>query len=134
MFNFLKSKKDEIKTEAIIHSSAVSVADKPETFQDIRRNWKSLADKKDISSADMAALCVYRSLIKGQGKEGAISRLRKAFRPITNPVRLANGTDAHMSVKSSLRGIPYSTFAGWLTKEELKDVTTMAQEIAKEWQ
>jgi hypothetical protein len=137
MFNlFSKSAKDTVKTEVITYpfpKAEEAIAGKPETFQDIRRNWKALAEKKAISSSDMAALCVYRSLVKGQGKEGAIGRLQKAFGPITNPVKLANGMEAHMSVKSSLRGIPYSTFAGWLTKDELKAVTTMAQEIAKEW-
>jgi hypothetical protein len=135
MFNFLKSNKDEVKTEVTLHTTAKTEesADTVLPFTDIRPQWKELANKKAVSSSDMAALCIYRSLVKGQGKEGAISRLQKAFRPITNPIKIKNGALPHMAVKFALYSIPRSTVASWLTMEELKALAPMAQEIAKEW-
>jgi hypothetical protein len=136
MFNFLKSNKDEVKTEVTLHTTAKTEesADTVLPFTDIRPQWKELANKKAVSSSDMAALCIYRSLVKGQGKEGAIGRLQKAFRPITSPIKLKNGVIPHMAVKFSLYSVGRSTVVEWLTKEELSALVTMAQEIAKEWE
>ena len=134
MFNFLKSRKDtQVTTQVITITPEVIVQETPIVFKDIRPQWKDLAAKHNISKADMAALCVYRSLVKNQGKEGAIGRLQKSFKPITNPVKLANGAHAHRAVKEALRSISYSTFKTWLSEDELKAVITLAKEIGKEW-
>ena len=131
MFNFF-TKKEAVPTKSITIATPV-VLETPTTYQDIRPQWKALAAKKELTSSDMAALAIYKSLVKGGGKEGAISRLKKSFRPITSPTKLANGADPHLAVTSSLRGIKYSNIAGWLTPAELKVLNDLAQEIAKEW-
>lgn len=125
MFNFMK-KADE---------AAATTSTQP-AFKDVRPQWKALANERKLDSADMAALCIYRSMIKGEGKEGAISRLRKSFKPITNPIKLENGAYPFGSLASALWRIKYSTFIGWLdvdTQTALlaiaKDINAMGKEI-----
>lgn len=57
-------------------------ADKEE-YLALRATWKALAQAKTLSASDMAAYALLR------GKD-----LRKAFSPITNPNKLANGQAA----------------------------------------
>ena len=100
-------------------------------MKDIRQNWKALAADRKITSEDIAALCIYRALVKEQGIEGALSRLRKSFKPITNPVKLENGADPNLALKNSLWSVKYSAIKGWLTEEEFKPILEMAAEIRK---
>ena len=125
MFNFMK-KADE----------AAATTSTQTTFKDIRPQWKALAKERKLDSSDMAALCIYRSMIKGEGKEGAISRMHKSFKPITNPAKLENGAHPYGSLSSALWSIKYSTFITWLdedTKTTLfaiaKDIKAMGKEI-----
>ena len=111
MFNFMK-KANTATTEAQASTTQA-------TFKDIRPQWKTLAQERKITKEDIAALCIYRSLIKGEGKEGAISRLKKAFKPITNTTKLENGADPQGALKSAIWSIKYSKFAEWLDKDEL---------------
>lgn len=101
-------------------------------MKDIRQNWKALAADRKIKSEDIAALCIYRALVKEQGIEGALSRLRKSFKPITNTIKLANGTDPDLSLKNSLWLTKYSVFKDWLPEEEFKQVWEMAHAIRKD--
>lgn len=98
-------------------------------MKDIRQNWKALAADRKITREDIAALCLYRALVKEQGKEGAISRLRKSFKAITNPVKLENGAYPFGALESSLWSIRHSTLITWLDEEEKQAMLTLAKEI-----
>ncbi len=106
MFNFMK-KAETATQEATASTTQVA-------FKDIRPQWKTLANERKITKSDIAALCIYRSLVKGEGKEGAISRLQKAFKPITNPVKIENGAYPYGSLESALWSIKYSNFIEFL--------------------
>jgi len=121
MFNFMK-KADTATQEAQASTTQV-------TFKDIRPQWKALAAERKITREDIAALCIYRSLIKGEGKEGAISRLRKSFSPITNPVKLENGAYPYGSLASALWMTKHSTFITWLDDESKQSLLILAKEI-----
>jgi len=98
-------------------------------MKDIRQNWKALAAERKITREDIAALNLYRTLIKEQGKEEAISRLRKSFKPITNSIKLENGAYPYGSLESAIWGIKYSTFITWLEKEEQEKLIAFAKEF-----
>lgn len=100
-------------------------------MKDIRQNWKVLAATQTIKSEDIAALCIYRALVKEQGKEGALSRLHKSFKPITNPIKLANGADPYFSLKTSLWQVRYSSLHNWLEPEEQKALVDLSRELYK---
>lgn len=109
-------------------------------MKNIRKQWKAHASAQKISSRDIAALCIYRSLLKhgnetlpqGYGKEGAIQRLRKSFKPITNTVKLENGCTPFCTLVESLRLIKYSEVYSWLDEADQKDMLALASELAKE--
>jgi len=100
-------------------------------IQDIRPQWKALAAKREITKEDIAALCIYRAVFKGQIPEGGKTRLLKSFKPITNPVKLNNGADPNGALISALHSIKYSHFAEWLDKEELQQLVDAAKETLK---
>ena len=149
MFNFLKSSKDEVKTEVITVTEAVA-EETPKTFTDIRPQWKELAGKKCLSSSDMAALHIYRAIIKGEGAEGAKSRLKKAFKPVTCPRKLGGGAHPWGGYQAALYGISYlswrydaetrkganvrilTTAATWLNESELKTLLEIAEQLKKD--
>ena len=89
------------------------------TFKDIRPLWKALAKERKITKEDIAALCIYRAMVKGEVPEGAKTRLQRAFKPITNTTKLENGADPQGALKSAVYSIKYSKFAEWLSKDEL---------------
>lgn len=121
MFNFLKSKKDETQTEVTTSSA--------QSYTDIRAKWKALSAAREITKEDIAALCIYRSMFKGEGKEGAISRLRKSFIPISNLVKLENGAYPFGALDSALWLAKNSTLVSWLTEDEKKELLALAKEI-----
>ncbi len=125
MFNFLKSNKDN--TEAIIEQTSEAV--KPP--KDIRPQWKALAADRKITKEDIAALCIYRAVFKGQIPDGAKTRLQKSFTPITNQVKLENGADPYGAMTTAINSIRYSHFAEWLDKEELQQLIDAAKESQK---
>jgi len=100
---------------------------------DIRPQWKKLSADKKIQASDMAALCIYRSYVKGEGKEGAISRLKKSFYPITNTVKLENGAAPNGALLSALWTIRNSTFISWLPETDAKYLIEIGKEIYREW-
>jgi hypothetical protein len=114
-------------TEATLQST--SEAAKP--IKDIRPQWKALAAKREITSEDIATLCIYRAVYKEQILEGAKTRLQKSFSPITNPVKLENGAVAYGAMITALNSIKYSHFAEWLDKEELQQLIDAAKETLK---
>ena len=99
-------------------------------MKDIRQQWKALAADRNINSRDMAALAIYRSLKKGEGKEGAISRLRKSFKPVTNTVCLENGAAPYHALYLALWGIKYSAnLIKWLDEEDAQAILSLVKEI-----
>jgi hypothetical protein len=126
MFNFLKTKTvAEVQKETPTQLTL-------EFTKDIRPLWKSLASKKEITREDMAALCIYRSTIKNEGVEGAKSRLLKSFSPVTNTIKLANGTTPYGAMYAGLIYLHCSNIVKWITQEEIKSITEIAKEILKE--
>ena len=100
-------------------------------IKDIRPKWKALAAARELTKEDIAALCIYRAVYKGQIPDGAKSRLLKSFKPITNPVKLNNGANPNGALISALHSIKYSHFADWLDKEELQQLIDAAKETLK---
>jgi len=96
-------------------------------MKDIRTQWKAHAAERKITREDIAALCIYRALVKEQVPTGAKSRLHKSFKPITNTVKLENGADPYGSLKSAVNSVRYSIFAQWLDKEELEMLVEAAK-------
>jgi len=111
MFNF--TDKAETATQEASASTTQS------TFKDIRQQWKALASERKITKEDIAALCIYRAMVRDEVPVGAKSRLRRAFNPITNKTKLENGARPYGSLESAVNSIKYSTFATWLDKNEL---------------
>ena len=114
-------------------------------MKDIRNQWKALAAAKKITYTDVAALCVYRALNKlpdpdgtrvaimqGYGKEGAIHRLRKSFSPITNHVKLTNGSAPFGTLTTALRMLKYSQIMDWLDPDDAKAIINLGLELSKE--
>lgn len=99
------------------------------SFTDVRAKWKSLADSREITKEDIVALCIYRSMIHGEGKDGAISRLRKSFHPVTNPVKLENGAAPYLQLDLALFLSRRSVFVSWLTEDEKNKLIAIAKEI-----
>ena len=102
------------------------------SFTDIRPQWKKLATERKITKEDIAALCLYRSLIKGGIKEDTLARLRKSFKPITNVTKLENGAYPWGSLQEALRMLKYSNVATWLTKDELALLQSLGQSVLKD--
>ena len=113
-------------------------------MKDIRQQWKALAAARKITPKDVAALCVYRALLKtpdvdtlrtaitqGYGKEGAIHRLLKSFKPITNQVKLSNGAEPYGCLMTSLRLAKYSEVYSWLDEEDKVLLQNLATEISR---
>ena len=98
-------------------------------MKDIRKLWKAHAADRKITSEDIAALCIYRALIKEQIPDGAKQRLHKSFKPITNAKKLAGGTRPHQSLEASVNTIKYSQLAKWLDEDELKLLLEAAKNI-----
>ena len=100
-------------------------------MKDITQQWKALANKRKIKSEDIAALCIYRALVKNKGKEVAIAKLRKAFSPITNPIKLNNGAESYSALAYALRMVKYSQVLTWIDNEEDKNaIIAMSREIS----
>jgi len=121
MFNFMK------KAESATQEAQASTTQT--AFKDIRPLWKALAEERKITKEDIAALCIYRALVKEQGKEGAISRLQRAFKPVTNTVKLENGAAPYGALDSALWLVKRSTFITWLDEEPKQAVLALAKEI-----
>jgi hypothetical protein len=96
---------------------------------DIRQQWKALAAERKITRGDIAALILYRTLVKGQGKEAAIAKLRKSFIPIANPIKLQNGAYPYGALESALWSVKYSTVFTWLQEDEKEKLVALAKEI-----
>jgi hypothetical protein len=111
MFNFMK--------KAVTATQEVTASTTQATFKDIRPLWKALAKERKITKEDIAALCIYRAMVKGEVPEGAKTRLQRAFKPITNTTKLGNGARPYGALESAVWSIKYSKFAEWLDKDEL---------------
>lgn len=98
-------------------------------MKDIRQNWKALAADRKIQSRDILALCIYRSIYKNEGKAGAISRIEKAFKPITNSVKLENGAYPFWALETALWSVKNSTLVSWLDETDKELVLALAKEI-----
>jgi hypothetical protein len=123
MISFFNKSDKDTATEA--HTSTQT------SNTDVRENWKALAADRKITSSDIAALCIYRSILRGEGATGAESRLRKSFFPITNQVKLDNGAAAYGALNSALWLTRHSTFYTWLTQSEQIAMWNIALELRK---
>lgn len=96
---------------------------------DIRQLWKALAAERKITREDIAALSLYRVLIKEQGKEEAIAKLRKSFIPISNPAKINNGAYPYGALESALWSVKHSNVYSWLQEDEKEKLVALAKEI-----
>ena len=58
------------------NNQAITLLANP-THAELIGYWKSQANKKEISSADMATLCLYRSVFLKEDIEQTINRIKK---------------------------------------------------------
>ncbi len=123
------TKKADTATTATIETI---VSETQIAFTDIRPKWKALAQERKITKEDISALCLYRALTQLDGREEALARLFKAFKPITNNVKLTNGAARYGALKEALRMFQYSAVATWLTPDESKKLQALGQELLKE--
>jgi hypothetical protein len=121
----------------IIENTPEANLDAPKSYTDIREKWKAFAATRRISSPDIAALCIYRSIIRGEGKEGAIARLKKSFTPVTNTNKLNNGVMpnnglffALVTLKCTFRPKYAPNVLQWLTEEERAEISEIAGSIS----
>lgn len=119
MFTFFKKAETANQTTEVTSESKST---------DIRAQWKALAAEKKLTVEDMAALCLYRSILKGEGLDGAISRLKKSFSPITSKVKLENGCTPYGSMLRAAGFAQYSHLKDWLTKEEKEQLAKLGNE------
>ena len=101
-------------------------------MKDIRQQWTALAAAKQITRQDIASLCIYRSLVKEQGKDGALSRLQKSFTPVTNKVKLENGAHPQHALRNALWLIKQSSLWSWLETDEQRSLEILSKELSKE--
>ena len=113
-----------------IIATAETQQSETQSFTDIRAQWKALAADRKITNQDIAALCIYRSMIRGEGKEATIQRLHKSYSPITNTVKLANGASPYWSVRVALYMTRNSSLIEWLTPDEKQALLSMAKTIS----
>jgi hypothetical protein len=93
----------------------------------VKAIWKTLADAKKITSQDVAALCLLRSL-KSNDTENTRARLLRAFKPITNKIKLENGAAPFGALELALRWLKYSEFAKQLPEDTQKQMEALAKE------
>lgn len=113
-----------------IIATAETQQSESQSFTDIRAQWKALAADRKITNQDIAALCIYRSMIRGEDKEATIQRLRKSYTPITNTVKLANSASPYWSVRVALYMIRNSSLIEWLTPDEKQALLSIAKAIS----
>jgi cellulase/cellobiase CelA1 len=117
MFNLFKGQ--SANTETVIAE--------PKRYKDIRAQWKALAADRKITKEDIAALCIYRAMVKDQVPELAISKLQKSFKPITNQTKLINGAAPFAAREYAMNAIKYSKFSEWLDADEMKALLEAAK-------
>lgn len=102
---------------------------------DIRQKWKTLADKQEIKSEDIVALCLHRTLYADEGNtEAAIVRITKSFTPITNANKLANGATPYMTLQYALRTLKYSSVFSWVNEDEQNQLLALAKDVLQKFQ
>ena len=101
-------------------------------MKDIRTLWKARAAAKQISSLDIAALCIYKSLHLEEDLEATKTRLRRSFTPVRNPNKLANGSSPYESLRGALYSTKWSVFKEWLSEEDFKILEERSLLLGKE--
>ena len=95
---------------------------------EVKAIWKKLADARTITIQDIAALCLLRSLESGDTANIKI-RLRRAFSPITNKIKLDNGAAPYGSLERALRWVYSSEFAKQLPEAIMEKIKAAAKEV-----
>jgi hypothetical protein len=113
----------------IIETTTEATSATPKSFTDIRSKWKARAAIRNTTSADIAALCIYRSMIRGECKQATIARLRRSFTPVSNPIKLQNGHSRWHGLASGLFAVKFSPLLEWMTKEESVELLGIAKSI-----
>lgn len=68
----------------------------------IKSLWKQLASESSFTATDIAALCLFRSMVAESPVDSAVCQLLQAFSPVTNPVKLSNGRLPYQSLVDAL--------------------------------
>lgn len=113
MFNLFKGQ--SAKIEEVV--AAPVIAEK-KAYTDIRPQWRALAADRKITREDIAALCLYKAMLKDQVPALAVTKLQKAFKAVSNPVKIENGAAPFAARDAAMNAVKYSTLTGWLTAEE----------------
>lgn len=75
--------------------------------QNIKTLWKSLADSKSITAANMIEYAILRAMASKSGDKPAVAKhlIRKSFTPITRPMKLANGCEPFHALSRSMNPV-----------------------------
>lgn len=97
----------------------------------LRPFWKQLASQCALTPADMAALFLVRALKTEQPFEAAQAGLLRAFTPIRNPIKLANGQWPFQALHLALSKyrLSSSPVLSHLTPEEQQQVLALADTL-----
>jgi hypothetical protein len=104
-------------------------------MNEFRKIWKQTAAQKALTSNDMALLCLYRAQFKDAVDfndnpiEHAKSYLRKNFKPITNPRKIACGAYPNLAAYRAIRWVELSGLFKLLSEEEKSRVKVIANNI-----
>lgn len=73
------------------------------------QHWKQLAKDKAITKEDVVALCLHKSIQYNDIWQADVL-LKKSFTPITNAVKLTNGSHPNESLYLALRWVQNSSY------------------------
>jgi len=107
--------------------------------------WKELAAKKQLTSSDMAVLCLSKAVhesdraskIEGREPVDALEQakyyLRKSFKPISKPSKLAGGAYPYGACYMAIAGMKYSqayaAFGDLWGEETRNKIEALAKEL-----
>jgi hypothetical protein len=96
--------------------------------------WKKLADEKKIAARYVAAHCIIRAMHSRSNEKLEVARalLLRAFTPITNANRLANGATPFDSLKAALYAAASSPLARQLDDADADAFASLCQVLRKE--
>ena len=102
------------------------------TMNNFQTAWKQLAAQRNLTSSDMAVLCLSKAARKEDPQEAleqAKYYIKKSFNPITKPIKLANGAYPYWALWNALWGIEkceafkaYSEFWSEETRNRIIDM------------
>ena len=99
-------------------------------MNEFQKQWKQRAEKKLITSIDMALLALVRASKKDKPFEQASFYLLKSFKPITNQKKINNGAYPYFALWMAVRYFDRSPLLSLLDEETISKIKVLAANIA----